>query len=268
MKIFVINMKKDTDRRVHMQTLLDGLSLSYSFIDAVVGRDVPETTLRQFTHHSTMTLSRPEYGCLLSHVEYWKHICDESLPHALVLEDDVHLSPGFETVVQNIAVDPDIVGVYRLETFLASVNASAHPVQRIGAYRVYEIFTHHGGTAGYVVNRKTAAFLLQNYHDIRNAIDVELFSPERRSIAPLRILQCVPGVCAQDMILGLHGGGGGVFKLPSNIAATRADLQDGFLDEERKIAKWAKRVFRPIYLFLYSLGLRLSNKQRIRVTYG
>lgn len=96
----------------------------------------------------------------------------------------------------------------------------------------------------------------------RNAVDIELFDPDRRAIHDVDVLQWMPAPCVQDMINDLALG----FK--SNVIGDRADERDGILPPEMPEESHLKDMLRPAYTWLYSLALWPTGKWRAHIPFG
>ena len=102
MKIFVINLKEDVERRQSITKHLNDLNLDFEIFDAVKGKavsrhdnplvyDKDECKVRHnFLSGATMRgkLSDGELGCALSHLGVYQEIVKRNLDGAIVLEDD------------------------------------------------------------------------------------------------------------------------------------------------------------------------------------
>jgi glycosyl transferase, family 25 len=98
-KIFMLNMDRDTERREIMLDRLATLGLEAEILSAVDGRLLDAADL---PHGTEPGLSLGEIGCYLSHVNSWKTVIQRELSYAIVLEDDVILSPNLMNVVEEI----------------------------------------------------------------------------------------------------------------------------------------------------------------------
>lgn len=97
MRIFVINLSRDIDRKVHMEKQLYGFGLKADFVEATDGRNLSEEEIQKIYNKekSLMYLQEPlrksEVGCAHSHAKIYKKMIEEHIPYALVLEDDIVL---------------------------------------------------------------------------------------------------------------------------------------------------------------------------------
>ena len=111
--IYVINLKRTPERKLHIQRQLDALNLSYSFVDAVDKYDLSSpayraeiagllgideviinrrgTLLPRICHH---------FACSLSHVKVYNLMIERNERAACILEDDAVLSPDFPAILR------------------------------------------------------------------------------------------------------------------------------------------------------------------------
>lgn len=108
MKIFVVNLDKNTDRMEFMDGQLNRLGLQYERIPAVYGKTMSSAELGQMFSRTRSLwaqrrrLSLSEIGCSLSHVKIYRTMIQENIPVALVLEDDVVLDSRLQDVLSGI----------------------------------------------------------------------------------------------------------------------------------------------------------------------
>ncbi|MSN96843.1 glycosyltransferase family 25 protein [Campylobacter sp. FMV-PI01] len=96
MKIFVINLEKDTHKKEIFIKNFSKFNLEYEFIKGVYGKELSEDELNQKVYkHKDRFLAKGEIGCALSHLKIYKKMVDEDINHALILEDDAIFSDEF-----------------------------------------------------------------------------------------------------------------------------------------------------------------------------
>lgn len=106
MKIFVINLERDVQRREFMAGQLARDQLTAEFVPAVYGASLSEeerTRLysdRWAKIHRSRSLVPAEIGCALSHLKVYEAMVRQEVPSALVLEDDVVIPPEMNAVVE------------------------------------------------------------------------------------------------------------------------------------------------------------------------
>ncbi|MEE8565240.1 MAG: glycosyltransferase family 25 protein, partial [Candidatus Thermoplasmatota archaeon] len=90
MKIYVINLKKDINKRQRIISMFQKLNISnYEIFDAVNGNELNhfEINKKWYDPWSHLHLTKGEVGCALSHYQLWQKIKNEK-KMAMILEDD------------------------------------------------------------------------------------------------------------------------------------------------------------------------------------
>jgi len=95
-KTFIINLKRDTERKKHVELQLEKENITpYEFISAVDGQNgdlehyqfnILPDWVEPFT---SKVMTKGECGCALSHYNIWIKIVQENIDYALILEDDI-----------------------------------------------------------------------------------------------------------------------------------------------------------------------------------
>ena len=93
-KIVILSLPDDKERRDSCTKELTGLGLPFAFLDAVKGREILDADLQRFYDEDLnrrtfkRPLSRNEVACYLGHRKIWRDIADSDEDLCLVLEDD------------------------------------------------------------------------------------------------------------------------------------------------------------------------------------
>lgn len=95
-KTYIINLPKDTDRRISVTKELSKITcLDLEFVEAVNGKELGEEKLgnlfdfKKSKKHKSNDLALGEVGCTLSHYECYKRLLASDQEFALIVEDDV-----------------------------------------------------------------------------------------------------------------------------------------------------------------------------------
>jgi glycosyl transferase family 25 len=261
--IYVINLDKDVQRLHWMEQQLTAHKLEYLRIAAVNGAQI--RARHDLVDPRRSHLGAAEIGCLLSHANAWRLIAQADDEHGLVLEDDIHVSDDFGDLLRSMSLDPKEFCVHKMETLRANVTLTRQPTYTARNRRPHKLETNHGGSGAYIINKGTASRLL-NYIDLlREAIDTELFDPERRNINNLTIYQWVPAPCIQDFLVGESKC---EKSFVSNIGVDRSDLRFYSVNDRKKYEEFFKFWLRPLYTKLYSARLFQSGRMRRRIEFG
>lgn len=104
--VWIINLKRDTERLQFMQEQMQRLRIDYRVIEAVDGRSLAEDEKTPYSKSIALRdfgreLTPGEIGCALTHIKIWKLILDEGIEEALILEDDVHIGMALIEVLKH-----------------------------------------------------------------------------------------------------------------------------------------------------------------------
>ena len=123
-EIFVINLRRRSDRRERLETTFDILNVDVRFFDAIDGKTtingkyLEELGVRLLPNYEDPYNRRPmnygELGCFFSHFFIWKEIVEKNFSNGvLIFEDDVRFDPFFksklERVFSNRSFDWDLI---------------------------------------------------------------------------------------------------------------------------------------------------------------
>jgi collagen beta-1,O-galactosyltransferase len=125
-KIYVINLKKNTDRKKNVINLfnkLGGIFNNYVFYEAIIGNELSESQIyeimsvkslynlyKEFRDHSDIK-SKGAIGCYLSHYNIWLDVIKNNYKNVLVFEDDIYSDYDYDkilTYINNVPQDYDI----------------------------------------------------------------------------------------------------------------------------------------------------------------
>ncbi|WP_346287144.1 glycosyltransferase family 25 protein [Zoogloea sp.] len=166
MHIFVINLERDGARRAQILSHLKGLGLDAEVLPAVEGAKLPPEALPAGTHPG---LSGGEIGCYLSHVRFWETVVERGLPHAIVLEDDVHCRPDMLNVAEEAIATGLPFDALRLSA-LRPIHGKLLATLSNGVRLVLPT-KNPSGTQGYLVSLEGARRLLEQLSVPRCPID-------------------------------------------------------------------------------------------------
>ncbi|WAC49564.1 glycosyltransferase family 25 protein [Asticcacaulis sp. SL142] len=259
MKIYVINLDKDSQRLDFMTSNLTAAGLEFERFRAIHYTDIPPHCRPLADRLAACGLRPGEVGCTLSHVEVWKKIASGPDDFAIIFEDDVHITADFRAFCTGLDPDKGELAIHRLETFLARVTLKRTPAYRMGKRTAHQMLSNHGGAGAYLINRATAkAFLAMSDH-FSNIVDVELFDPARGSVpARIKTYQWLPAPCIQDMFISRT--------FTSNLLE-RLDFDNNHLGP---LSRWEplKQLLRPLNTALQDLRLRPSGRTRRLIRHG
>lgn len=124
--------------------------------------------------------------CALTNFDIYRRIVKEGLPAALVLQDDVELSPDIRPFLMSLTWIPDDVHLIQFEKYGKQYSrrllGPALGVMPIEGRTLHRLFSRTGGAACYLITNEGAARVLAEKPILRMPIDHFLFSPNISSI--------------------------------------------------------------------------------------
>jgi glycosyl transferase, family 25 len=156
---WVINLDRATDRLQRIAGQLDPTGLAWTRVPAVDGR---QATAQQRAQLDTAAYRRKhgmepalgELGCYLSHVAVMQALLDSPYPVALVLEDDVLLTPALLPVLQGLMTHAERWDMVKLS---AVHSGTPQPVLELApGHQLAVMLSRCTGSSAYVVNRRAA----------------------------------------------------------------------------------------------------------------
>ena len=176
MRTFVINLPRDVKRRLAIEEQLNRLALSFEVVAAVDGRTLsPEKLARnyddkKFARSQGRAAKLGEIGCALSHIKIYKRMVAESIPYALVLEDDAWLNPNLPEIL--VAIE-EKYPLTEKNVFLLTWLQRFSYIKSNRIWSSYEVVDVKSAvcTHGYVVSFAAAKCLSETLHPVRNVAD-------------------------------------------------------------------------------------------------
>lgn len=162
--IFVISLSVAVDRQAEITRQMREMDLPFTFVEAADCRHgIPaefETRIdRALTiERNGYPMSNGEYGCALSHLNVYEMIVSQSLPGAIVLEDDAILTEDF----RNFWKSRDYLGYdfVQLCYFDARYWKWRKDTSKSGVV-LRRLAENAFMNAGYVISKKGAAYLIE-----------------------------------------------------------------------------------------------------------
>jgi glycosyl transferase, family 25 len=157
---WVINLDKDVERLQRITAQLAATGLDWTRTSAVYGRDLPDAERRRLldsTAYRRKHGKEPalgELGCYLSHVAVLRAFLASAHRFALVLEDDVLLTPALLPVLQGLLVHAgrwDMVKLSRVHSGTPRPYLDLAPGSRLAV-----MLSRCTGSSAYIVNRRAA----------------------------------------------------------------------------------------------------------------
>ncbi|MEM9395055.1 MAG: glycosyltransferase family 25 protein [Pseudomonadota bacterium] len=199
----MINLEVDADRRQHMAAELDRAGVPAQVFPGFdyrkEGKEALEANCRPF---GPWGVFHPQnMACTLSHAAAWERFLETELPYALILEDDVFVSPELGAWLSDMSWWPEDADIVKIERWRSKndrlfVLVDSAPAQHLNR-DIARLLTRHVGAAGYLLSRKAARLLLEEKpFDI--TVDNLLFNMNASRVAgALKIYQIYPALVEQ-----------------------------------------------------------------------
>jgi GR25 family glycosyltransferase involved in LPS biosynthesis len=145
MKIYIINLKKHSDRKKNMINQLEGYGITnFEFIDAVDGDELTDFQIKKECDLKKMKrisrlLTKNEIACALSHQKVYKRIISENDNRAIILEDDTILSDKFKKIAnldESIHKNVDIFFLYNSTSNIDGEKTKTYSYEKIGKRKI------------------------------------------------------------------------------------------------------------------------------------
>ncbi|MDC0658403.1 glycosyltransferase family 25 protein [Leisingera sp. SS27] len=164
--VYLIGLQQATGRAALMQQELDQAGLSAVRIDAVDSTQVSRGEMLQqcASEGNWGYFQTKDMACTLSHAKAWEAFLASDADVALILEDDVFLSPDTGAWLADLSWWPADAGIVKFERWRAKklqVALGKGGFTHLGR-EVRPMLSRHAGGAAYVISRKAAQHLLDS----------------------------------------------------------------------------------------------------------
>ena len=195
--VFYINLASRPDRREFMEKQFVALGIKAERVEAVVGEQVPADLLAiHASPHQPWRLTAAELACGLSHHKAWSLIAERQVSAAVVLEDDVELSPELLAFLDPLQLGQPAPDLIKLETWRSKVWLGGSR-RAAGTGVVQPLYSTHLGAAGYLMYLGCAQRSIADRRAFDVAVDQYLFGRGGPHIFDSTVLQAVPCPCVQ-----------------------------------------------------------------------
>lgn len=184
MKVFVISLKRSTERRSRMTKLLDTAGIDFEFFDAVDGsvesfkhfdRQCPEKTKKRLGY----SLTRNELACYSSHYSIWEKSVELNKP-ILVLEDSCALVADF---APHLKLFPKLTEKYSFIKLFAFLKQREEKIESVSDHLDIVTYVKKGsGAQGYILTPDAAKKFILNASEFIEAVDDYMEKPWRHGV--------------------------------------------------------------------------------------
>lgn len=206
MRIYCINMARRFDRWANMLVRFEAQQLALDRIEAVTPAELtPDLVKRYCNPMAYRWQTAGELSCSLSHQKAMRTFLQTGAPFAMIVEDDILLSPSLAQFLADFEAAPPPIDLLRLETDMSRLRLVPTPERTIAGYGVQRLHSAGGGAAGYIVSRRAAERIVAGQEILADLTDQALFNPYSRLARQLVMRQLSPALLVQEDRANLGG---------------------------------------------------------------
>lgn len=180
--VFVINLKRSAERRHHTTEQLNDLGVPFQIIEAIDGAELSDQEIqnnRDFNIYKcgmhSRYLLKEEIGCTLSHLKIYRHMVDEKIELACILEDDNDYLKDFKDLLVDghlSIVEWDLLYLGH-HSGCTSKEAQSRKKNQLLPFNYFigEAIEVPYGSYAYIINIEAAKKLLNRAYPIRIPFD-------------------------------------------------------------------------------------------------
>jgi GR25 family glycosyltransferase involved in LPS biosynthesis len=236
------NLDRRCDRRAYMEEMLAGLGLEATRHPSFEEATVSDAALAAAIDGDTpLIFSSRESQCnALSHLAMHRRLIESGARAALMLEDDVELSPEILPFLASLDWLPDGIGLVQFERYGSGRSprlvGPSMPGSPVAGRSLHRLRSRTGGSACYLITREAALLIAARAGLLRTPIDHLLFSPNASPLfEDLGVAIVLPALARQNTDL-----------LASDMSRARADRRKTWRDRLHRAWMDANRTHRHL----------------------
>jgi glycosyl transferase family 25 len=185
MRVFVINMDKDTDRLKQVKKSAAINNINFERISGVSINNEYIKKSPEISHLMKLFGTKGMIGCFLAHKKVWSKMVFDNIPCAVICEDDITFSSNFNTEIQKIEKD---ITILKFDMLILSCLVGAKPPDKYNMLeKIYKTFfkiekyrkindkyfipEFFGGTQCYILTLQSAKKLLKYLEKVSYHVD-------------------------------------------------------------------------------------------------
>uniref|UniRef100_A0A8C6Q590 Cerebral endothelial cell adhesion molecule n=1 Tax=Nothobranchius furzeri TaxID=105023 RepID=A0A8C6Q590_NOTFU len=180
-EIYLINLRRRTDRRDRMLFSLNELEIDVKVVDAVDGNALNSSDIKilgvdllpgYYDPFSGRTLTKGEVGCFLSHYHIWKEVRE----NPLIFEDDVRFEANFKRRVLMLMEEVELVELDWDIIYLGRKQVNPGKEAAVENVQNLVVADYSYWTLSYIISQQGAQKLL-NAEPLSKMLPVDEFLP-------------------------------------------------------------------------------------------
>lgn len=160
MKIYIINLQKDRERRAFQEQQLHNLQLEYTIIDAVTAKEILPL-YEKYRDDWQRPLREVELACYFSHQKLWQRILQEQEP-ALILEDDAIVCKALPNILEYCVRLKNIDHISLESVGRKKLLGNKSILIPIDGFKLSPLYIDRNGAGGYILYPSGAKKLLEH----------------------------------------------------------------------------------------------------------
>ena len=180
-KIYLINLKKNTERFIKIDTLfksLGGIFKNYTKFEAINGNDLSEKEIKNLLSlksqyiYNNFTLfmdikTKGAIGCYLSHIKIWDDARKNNYNNIMIFEDDIYTKLSLNEIMEYINNIPNDYDIAYMDYLCINWNDN----NSVNNYWNSNQLDNIAGASAYILNIKGINKLLDKIYPIESQID-------------------------------------------------------------------------------------------------
>jgi glycosyl transferase family 25 len=202
LRCYYINLDSRADRRQSMERRFERASISAVRVGAVNDFDVTGNQRASYCNPSAFRwMTERELACSLSHIKVLQQFLSTDDRYAAIFEDDIVIAPGLQSFLDGLDRSESEFDLVRLEAHPNPVRLGSRAVATFAGSDLKRIHQVCFGSAGYVVARRTAEFILRNELLLYRTVDIALYGQGLALNRNFEVLHSVPAFVVQDFLV-------------------------------------------------------------------
>ncbi|TEW56613.1 glycosyltransferase family 25 protein [Psychromonas sp. RZ22] len=184
MKVFVISLKRSTERRIKIESSLNNIGINFEFFDAVDGKEnnfkyyKKQRPIKTKKRHG-YALTRNEIACYASHYSIWEKCIQINEP-ILVLEDNCEFTDALKSSINTF---DELAEKYKFIKLCSIFKRKTKKKEILkNGLEIVTYLKRGSGTQGYILSPEAAKEFIIHSHEFIEAVDDYMEKPWRHGV--------------------------------------------------------------------------------------
>jgi len=251
MKIYIISLLGEKERRLFQNNQMGKLSLDFEFFDAITINDISDQEYNKKSYDWVRPLKKVELACYSSHREIWNIVKNDIKP-SLILEDDALLSIYVPKILEELEDIKDIDYI-DLETVHRKKVLSKNVYKKLNSSSLRKLYQKSSGAGGYILWPNGAKKLIQ----LENKKGIMLADVHIAQCRSMNAFQLEPCPVIQFIICPKYGiEFDGIIHMKNSTTLAPIKISPGIKFRLKRVLFEIKKGLRRIHLAINPLTIR------------